>query len=981
MRSSGCSGRPSCARGCRAARARRSPSWARTASTDASSSCSRRRAGDDGAVANGERPRILMVGRMRYSLPLPDWLAGSSTRSSASSTSASSPRRDRHSPATDERFRLLEPSRLGMLDGVLFYLRLPFHVRRQIIDFRPGGDHRREPLHGRAGARRPRARLRAEAAGRGRGARRLADGDAALRVAVAALPVAARGRRRAHRGPPRRRRRARCRATPRASSRRCAGFRRRPPSRPTWISPPSPRSRPQPLPGAADGALRRDARGLQEHRRPRGGVAAGRARASRSAPRDRRRREPPGRGRRAGGELPEHVEHIEQLPPVRGLRADGPLDGARAALPLGGSRTGAGRVVRARSRGRREPSRGDPGRRARRREALLVESGDVDALAAALVRVLSDRPARGTARRGRVRALPASWTRLRPSTRRACARSSIEHSRETALMRLVFVTQRVDADDPILGATVAKLRALAQRCDELVVITDRIGVHDLPANARCTRSEPRPLGRGLRYMRALVPLLLSRRRADALIAHMCPIYLVLAAPLAKIVRVPLAIWYTHWAIDWELPRRDGARRRRASASTAVPTRSTGPRCFGIGHGIDVAQFGARDAAPPGNGTLRLLALGRTSPSKGFATLVRACGLAKRGGMEAAGRDPWCVDDGRGAATSPRPRDADRGGRAERRGDGRRRVPRPRVPELVRGVGCRRQHDLAVSPPVVRWTRSCTRRPRGRPRASPATRTSTSSSAIFRSTSCSQATTTPISRACCTSSPRPTRTVARLRVASCGGGSRPATPLTAGRTQSSRRFGACATERGPSSPQRRPDLRRPRRRRSCPASSRRRSSVRALGTEQFGIWALIGSILGFIGLLDLGIGPSLIRFAAEQRGRDDARGDERARLDGVRDLPRAGLSSRRRCSRSLLAWLLPLFVEISDQVRASRADRGAPLRRQLRDPLPGRPLRLPARGPAALRRAQHRQPARPSPVLRPGGGGALRRERRARGAGC
>ena len=58
-------------------------------------------------------------------------------------------------------------------------------------------------------------------------------------------------------------------------------------------------------------------------------------------------------------------------------------------------------------------------------------------------------------------------------------------------MRLIFVTQRVDAEDPILGATVAKLRALAQRCDELVVITDRIGVHDLPANVRCTRSVPR----------------------------------------------------------------------------------------------------------------------------------------------------------------------------------------------------------------------------------------------------------------------------------------------------------------------------------------------------------------------------------------------------------------------------------------------------------------------------------------------------------
>ena len=49
-------------------------------------------------------------------------------------------------------------------------------------------------------------------------------------------------------------------------------------------------------------------------------------------------------------------------------------------------------------------------------------------------------------------------------------------------MRLVFVTQSVDAEDPILGATVAKLRSLAQRCDELVVITDHVGAHDLPPN-------------------------------------------------------------------------------------------------------------------------------------------------------------------------------------------------------------------------------------------------------------------------------------------------------------------------------------------------------------------------------------------------------------------------------------------------------------------------------------------------------------------
>lgn len=200
-------------------------------------------------------------------------------------------------------------------------------------------------------------------------------------------------------------------------------------------------------------------------------------------------------------------------------------------------------------------------------------------------------------------------------------------------MRLIFVTQSVDAEDPILGATVAKLRALAERVDELVVITDRIGAHDLPANVTLrTFGSRTKLGRGLKYMRALAPQLLSRRRPAAVIAHMCPIYLVLAAPLAKLVRVPLALWYTHWTIDRTLRLAT----MLADVGLSVDRRSyplDRPKVKGIGHGIDVTQFAARSAAPPANGTLRLLALGRTSPSKDFDTLVRAAARCRAEGMD------------------------------------------------------------------------------------------------------------------------------------------------------------------------------------------------------------------------------------------------------------------------------------------------------------------------------------------------------------
>ncbi len=87
-------------------------------------------------------------------------------------------------------------------------------------------------------------------------------------------------------------------------------------------------------------------------------------------------------------------------------------------------------------------------------------------------------------------------------------------------------------------------------------------------------------------------------------------------------------------------------------------------------------------------------------------------------------------------------------------------------------------------------------------------------------------------------------------------------------------------------------------------------VAALGTEQFGIWAVIGSILGFIGLLDLGLGPSLVRFAAEQRGRD-ARVETSA-LASTALVIYSALAVVTMLLAFVLAWVLPRVVEISDE---------------------------------------------------------------------
>ena len=57
-----------------------------------------------------------------------------------------------------------------------------------------------------------------------------------------------------------------------------------------------------------------------------------------------------------------------------------------------------------------------------------------------------------------------------------------------------------------------------------------------------------------------------------------------------------------------------------------------------------------------------------------------------------------------------------------------------------------------------------------------------------------------------------------------------------------------------------------RRRSSLGSSSRRSCSTRSATTAFGIWAFIGSLTIYLSVLDLGVGPSIIRFAAEARGR-------------------------------------------------------------------------------------------------------------------
>ena len=236
------------------------------------------------------------------------------------------------------------------------------------------------------------------------------------------------------------------------------------------------------------------------------------------------------------------------------------------------------------------------------------------------------------------------------------------------MRRLVFATQKLDPEDPVLAATVPMVRALAERVDELVVLCDTAVPGVAPANVRVHEFGARTqLQRGARFERALARELSPR--PIGVVAHMVPLYAVLAAPLVRPRGIPLVLWYTHW-------KAHAVVRAAEKLSTAIvsvdersfPLRSRKVR--GIGHGIDVDEFPCTDT--PADEQLRVLVLGRYSPAKGLETILRGAALAGAR-VEMHGSDATFEEYKRSVATLARELGVD----AELGGP----VPRAQVPEL------------------------------------------------------------------------------------------------------------------------------------------------------------------------------------------------------------------------------------------------------------------------------------------------------------
>jgi glycosyltransferase involved in cell wall biosynthesis len=202
-------------------------------------------------------------------------------------------------------------------------------------------------------------------------------------------------------------------------------------------------------------------------------------------------------------------------------------------------------------------------------------------------------------------------------------------------MNLLVFNLATDAHDPILGFTTLWLNKLAEKVARVYVITMRSGVLKLRENITVYSlgkewgySEPR---RAIRFYRFLYQILRSQS-IDLCFSHMTPIFTNLAAPILKVVGIPIVTWYAHPSLTNNLKLAHYfSTRMVTSIPTAYPYRHD--KLVVVGQGIDTDLFAPSNNRPTDKVTAHnlsgqlplILAVGRLSPVKDYGTLIRAVG--------------------------------------------------------------------------------------------------------------------------------------------------------------------------------------------------------------------------------------------------------------------------------------------------------------------------------------------------------------------
>ena len=189
-------------------------------------------------------------------------------------------------------------------------------------------------------------------------------------------------------------------------------------------------------------------------------------------------------------------------------------------------------------------------------------------------------------------------------------------------MKLLIITQKYDIDDSNLGIFIDWWDRLAEKMEKVYVLA--LEKHSEPTKANMeviSMGKEKGIGFLGKVFGFYAGLLKIIGKTDAILVHMIPKYVILAAPIALIYKKPIYLWYTGVSVHWQLRLAILFCKKVFTAHKAAMRIETSKRII-TGHGIDTERFKIKDLRLKNNEPITILSVGRITPSKGYDLIIQ-----------------------------------------------------------------------------------------------------------------------------------------------------------------------------------------------------------------------------------------------------------------------------------------------------------------------------------------------------------------------
>lgn len=187
-------------------------------------------------------------------------------------------------------------------------------------------------------------------------------------------------------------------------------------------------------------------------------------------------------------------------------------------------------------------------------------------------------------------------------------------------MRLLVITQKVTIHDSNLGFFHTWLQKMAEQVDHLYVLCLEKGEYALPGNVTVlSLGKENNVSRWQYLKRFYQYIFQHRQNYDHVFVHMNPEYVVLGGWLWRLWHKKILLWYTHKSVTVKL-RVATLLATKIFTASKESFRLKSAKVEVVGHGIEIFDSQTREVLPL---PLRLVTVGRVTPSKNLELLIRA----------------------------------------------------------------------------------------------------------------------------------------------------------------------------------------------------------------------------------------------------------------------------------------------------------------------------------------------------------------------